>query len=92
MRTPRSSATRRSPRTSSAGCTVAAVASNTPVEMRLGASSARYLAGPEALERRDAESIGGAQGRIPGAELHRGGRRPQEPAGRVVALDAVPRR
>jgi hypothetical protein len=71
MRTPRSSATRRRPRASSAGWTVAAPRSSTPRRWTGEPVRRADLVGREALERVDAVRLAQAHDAVPDADVRR---------------------
>ena len=89
MRTPSSSATRRRPRTSIAGCTIAAVGSNMPGDVAVRAAAARRLLGRPLLERHHAELAAGRHDAVPRAELRLRRGRPEVAAAVVVGVDPV---
>lgn len=89
MRTPASRATRRSPRTRAAGCTVTALGSRTPARCFGGTRAARDLGGGEAHEGRDAESLAEPEYSLPGADVGEGGRGPQHAAAAQVGVEPM---
>ena len=89
MRTPSSSATRRSPRTSSAGCTIAPRRLEEAGEVAIRAAAPGGLLGRPLLERHHAELAAGRHDAVPGAELGLRGGRPEVAAAVVVRVDPV---
>ena len=89
MRTPSSSATRRRPRTSSAGWTIAAEGSNMPAMWRSDPLRRGGLLGRPLLERHHAELAADRHRAVPRAQLRLGRRRPEVAAAVEVRVDAV---
>ena len=87
IRTPRPTATRRRPRASSAGCTVAAPGLEGSPEVDGRARAPLHLLGGQDLERLLARAGGGRDSALPRAELGRRGRRPEPAAAAVVRVD-----
>ena len=89
MRTPSSSATRRSPRASRAGCTIAPGGLEEAREVAIRAAAPGRLLGRPLLERHHAELAAGRHDAVPGPELRLRRGRPEVPAAVVVRVDRV---
>ena len=87
IRTPASSAARRRPRASAAGCTVAAESSITPARWKAEPERRAISSGSSLPERPDAELFAEGDDALPGAHLRGGGGRPEPPGLAEVRVD-----